>query len=88
MRTTVTLDADVKSLLTEAAYRGGKSFKATLNDAVRAGLTKPSAASARRKPPDWPVYDMGVPLVDLTKAGALAAELEDLDLIEKQRRGK
>lgn len=31
-------------------------------------------------------FDMGVPLVDLTKANQLAAELEDEELIEKMRR--
>ncbi len=87
MRTTVTLDADVKSLLTEFAYRSGKSFKAALNDAVRAGLAKPAATAAKHKPPEWPVYNMGQALVDLTKANALAAELEDLEYLEKFGRG-
>ena len=31
-------------------------------------------------------HDMGVPLVDLTKANQLAAELEDEELIAKMRR--
>ena len=31
-------------------------------------------------------FDMGEPLVDLTKANQLAAELEDEELIEKMRR--
>ncbi len=87
MRTTVTLDSDVKSLLTEFAYRSGKSFKAALNDAVRAGLAKPRIAVARRKPPEFPTYDMGEPLVDLTKALALAAELEDQAYIAKFNSG-
>lgn len=38
MRTTVTLDADVEQLLREAMERGRKSFKQTLNEAVRRGL--------------------------------------------------
>ena len=38
MRTTVTLDADVEQRLREAMRRQGKSFKATLNDALRRGL--------------------------------------------------
>ncbi len=75
MRTTVTLDPDVKSLLTDMAYRSGKPFKTTLNDAVRAGLAP--VANAQRQPPDWPCFDMGAPLVDLTKAMALADQLED-----------
>lgn len=38
MRTTVTLDPDVEELLREAMERGRKTFKATLNEAVRRGL--------------------------------------------------
>jgi hypothetical protein len=75
MRTTVTLDPDVQSLLKDAAHRSGKAFKATLNDAIRAGLgPKPQAM---KRAPSWPVMDMGAPLVDLTKALALADELDD-----------
>lgn len=85
MRTTVTLDPDVKALLTEAAYRIGKPFKTTLNDAVRAGLAP--AALARGQPPDWPCHDMGAPLVDLSKAMALADQLEDQALMAKLARG-
>lgn len=32
-------------------------------------------------------FDMGLPLVNLTKANALAAELEDQELIAKLRAG-
>ena len=83
MRTTVTLDPDVKHLLTEAAYRQSKSFKATLNDAIRAGLAAKTTAVPKRAPPDIQVYAMGKPLVDLTKANALADELDDQDFKAK-----
>lgn len=75
MRTTVTLDPDVQILLKEAAHRSGKPFKATLNDAVRAGLlgTHRVAEAA----PAWPLIDMGTPLVDLATALELADELDD-----------
>ena len=75
MRTTLTLDPDVHALLQDAAHRTGKPFKTTLNDAVRAGLSPQHQAKV--PPPQWPVYDMGQPLVDLTKALALADELDD-----------
>jgi len=75
MRTTLTLDPDVHALLQDAAHRTGKPFKTTLNDAVRAGLSP--RHQAKVPPPQWPVYDMGQPLVDLTKALALADELDD-----------
>ncbi len=38
MRTTVTLDRDVEQILRDAMHRSRKSFKETLNAAVRAGL--------------------------------------------------
>ena len=38
MRTTVTLDPDVESLLRESIQRGRKTFKQALNDALRRGL--------------------------------------------------
>ena len=75
MRTTVTLDPDVQSLLKDAAHRSGKPYKVTLNDAIRAGLRPQRAAQAAET--TWPTFDMGQPLVDLTKAMALADELDD-----------
>lgn len=75
MRTTVTLDMDVQKLLKDAAHRSGKPFKVTLNDAIRAGL-RPQRV-ARAAAPTWPVFNMGQPLVDLSKAMALADELDD-----------
>ena len=87
MRTTVTLDTDVQVLLKKAMRKRDTSFKQTLNDAVRKGLGRPQPKAST--PSEWafPTYDMGVPLVDLTKANALAGELEDLELIAKMQRG-
>lgn len=75
MRTTVTLDPDVEMLLKDAAHRSGKPFKATLNDAIRAGLRPP--ARTAMPAPEWPTFDMGPSVIDLTKAMALADELDD-----------
>jgi hypothetical protein len=41
MRTTVTLDGDVERLIREKMHRSRKSFKKTLNDAIRQGLKSP-----------------------------------------------
>jgi hypothetical protein len=80
MRTTVTLDPDVARLLEEAQHRSKRPFKQVLNDAVRAGLKRPPA----RVPPfKQRVFSLGKPKVDLTKAGALAAELEDQEILAK-----
>jgi len=83
MRTTLTLDPEVHAALQEAAFKSGRSFKATVNDVLRAGLAKQPRAHGRRSPPDFPVYSMGRPMVELTKAAALAAELDDQDFVAK-----
>jgi hypothetical protein len=80
MRTTVTLDPDVKRLLEEAQARGKRPFKQVLNDAVRAGLGRPAARAPAFK---QPVFSLGRAKVDLRKAGALAADLEDADTLVK-----
>jgi hypothetical protein len=49
MRTTVTLDKDVEKLLRETMHRTRRSFKETLNEAVRRGLTGRGASRAGRR---------------------------------------
>ena len=49
MRTTVTLEPDVARLLSDRARRTRKSFKATLNAAVRMGLGRDSESSENRE---------------------------------------
>lgn len=88
MRTTVTLDPDVQRLLKDAAHRNGLPFKQVLNDAVRAALR--GRRSAPPPPFKQPVFSLGRSQVDLTKATALAADLEDRDTIAagKEKRGR
>lgn len=74
MRTTLTLDPDVHKLLQKASVRSKRPFKQVLNDAVRSGLAR---SGAKAVPFKQPVFSLGRAKVDLTKAGALAAELED-----------
>lgn len=73
VRTTVTLDPDVEALIKTAMRERSLSFKEALNAAVRAGATSRRPQSA----PPTSTYDMGEPLVDVTKALRLAGELED-----------
>lgn len=87
MRTTVTLDTDVQALLKKAMRKGEISFKQALNDAVRGALA-PARSVQKREPFTLPVYHLGRPLVDLTKANALAGDLEDMELIAKMRAGR
>lgn len=85
MRTTVTLDPDVESLLRREVRRRGEPFKRVLNDAIRAGLR----SMKRREGAFEPLtFDMGKPRLDLTKAGSLAAELEDEELVGRYRRSR
>jgi hypothetical protein len=85
MRTTVTLDPDVESMLRKEVRRRGEPFKQVLNNALRAGLR----TMKRRDEAFEPLtFDMGKPRVDLTKAASLAAELEDDELVGRYRRGR
>lgn len=82
VRTTVTLEPDVEAVIRRAMRERGLTFKQALNDAVRAGVSPRKAAA---KP--FPTYDMGAPLVDITKAHRLAGELEDEDIARRLSRG-
>lgn len=82
MRTTVTLDPDVETLIKVAMKEKGLTFKQALNEAVRAG------AAARPAPGvPWTTYCMGEPLVDVTKALRLVGELDDQELASRLARG-
>ena len=84
MRTTVTIDPDVEALLRKTMRERDEPFKRVLNQAIRDGLG--NARSDRRKPFEQITFDMGKPLVDLTKALSLAGELEDGEIATKMRR--
>ncbi len=84
MRTTITLDPDVEQLVKRAMRERGISFKAAVNDAIRSAESGGDDA----EPVDFPVHDMGEPLVDLTKSLRLAGELEDEELIRKLSQGR
>lgn len=89
MRTTVTIDPDVEVLLRKAVRESGEPFKRVLNNAVRDGLLGAERKTDKaKKPYKQPTFNMGKPLVDLTKALALAGELEDQELIAKMRQGR
>ncbi len=84
MRTTITLDADVEALVRLAMRERGLTFKQAVNEAIRAGATTRRTPSRAET---FPVYDMGEPLVDVTKTLRLAAELEDQELAARPARG-
>jgi hypothetical protein len=81
MRTTVTLDPDVAAKLRATTRERGVSFKAALNDAVRAGLAKTTPPSRRFTVRPLP---LGIrPGVDADKALHMAAEMEDAEILRK-----
>ncbi len=83
MRTTVTLDPDVEAIIRTAMSEHGISFKRALNDAIRRGV-----APRRQGRFTTPTFAMGEPRVPLTKALALAADLEDDETVRELAAGK
>jgi hypothetical protein len=76
VRTTVTLDKDVEDLLKEAMHRTRRSFKETLNAAVRAAL-RPVGADSNRPPFVLSARPLGLRTgIDPTSLNKLVDELE------------
>jgi hypothetical protein len=82
VRTTVTLDQDVLLLLRRAMKERGLSFKAALNEAIRAGMEKPRAPGKTYRFPR--TFHMGFrPEIAQDKALSLAATLEEQEIARK-----
>ncbi|OBI50478.1 antitoxin [Mycobacterium sp. E796] len=82
MRTTVTLDDDTLVVIRRLMRERHISFKQALNDAIRQGAQhRPAPAVFETR-----TADLGVP-VNLDRALQIAGELEDEELIRRQRRG-
>ena len=82
MRTTITLDADVHRLLQQVAHKRKRPFKQVLNEVVRSSLGGAGMAQAFAQP----VYSLGHSRIDMTKALALSADLEDQEIMAKAGR--
>jgi hypothetical protein len=87
MRTTLRIDDDLLRALKERARQEDVSISRLLNDALRRGLSAPPSPG-RKKKFVQKTYNMGPPLIDLTKANAIAAALEDEEIIRKMSQGK
>jgi hypothetical protein len=85
MRTTVTLDPDVEAKLKATMRERGVSFKAALNDAVRAGLDASAPVSSR--PFKVKTAPLGV-RINIVKANQIAGEMEDEEILRKMEEGK
>jgi hypothetical protein len=84
MRTTVTLDPDVEAKLKATMRERGVSFKAALNDAVRAGL---DASASAPRPFKAKTAPLGV-RINIVKANQIAGEMEDEEILRKMEEGK
>ena len=85
MRTTLTIDDDLATLLHDQARRSGRTFRDVVNVAIRDGLLRGETES----PCVPPVHDLGIrPGVDLTKALQLVGQLEDEAVVQKMEIGK
>lgn len=81
MRTTTTLDADVARAIRDRMRERGTGFKSTVNELRRAGLRAGAPSTVRY---EMPVFDAAIrPGVDLDKALALAAAMEDDEILRK-----
>ena len=84
MRTTVTIEDGIAAQLREIAHRSGRSFKAVVNDALRAGIANNRVAT-HRKPYRLEPVALGAVVGphDLDKALRLADRLEDEEIARK-----
>ena len=83
MRTTLTLNDELADALKRRAFESGKSFKAVVNEVISLGLAAEPDKPVRRRKFRTPQASLGDPNRDLTKAMAVAADLENEALAEK-----
>ena len=83
MRTTVTLDDDVEAALRSVAAERGLSFKHALNAVLRDGLSTSRGASRGYRVPARSLGLRAEVDLDLDKALAHAAALEDDEVLRK-----
>jgi hypothetical protein len=82
----VTLEADVERQVRDLMRERGTGFKETINELLRRGLRAESVAPGSY---EIPVFDAEIrPGIDLDKALALAAAMEDDEILRKVALGK
>lgn len=74
MRTTITIDDDVKALIEHERSRTGESFRAAINRLIRTGASAGTVADKARVP--LPLLP-GRPVLDVSDVSALLATLDD-----------
>lgn len=84
MRTTLTLEPDVRRLLEQESERTRKPFKQVVNEALRRGLTR---APRRSRKLEVLAHDTQLrPGIDPMSLNALVDDLEDSELLSKARK--
>jgi hypothetical protein len=86
MRTTLRIDDDLLRELREIAQRENESLTMIVNQVIRRGLRNSEEVEQMRQPYRERVCSLGVPRVPLVKALALAAEMEDVEVLEEMAR--
>jgi hypothetical protein len=82
MRTTLNIDDDLLRQLRQHAHKSRAPLRKIVNAALRKGLTE-SRTAGRKKPYTCPTFRMGKPTIRLDKALALAANLEDAEVLRE-----
>ena len=83
MRTTIRIDDDLLKELRERAFREGRSFTQLVNRTLRRGLNVPEDTGGKRGRYRERPVSMGTPRVNLDKALAQAAAMEDGAAVDK-----
>ena len=83
MRTTIRIEDELLERLKEQALRENVSLTKLVNRTLRAGMQRAGASARRRSQYREKTHSMGAPRFDLDKALALAAGLEDEEVIRK-----
>ena len=82
VRTTVTLDPDVEQIIRRRMHERHQTFKEAINDAICAGVAQPAGRRFTTE-----TSAMGESTVNLDRALPLVGDLEDDELVRRQRTG-
>ena len=82
MRTTVRIDDDLFNELKMRAQAEGKTLSELVNSALRESLASPTRPPRKFR---QKTCDLGRPSFDVTRANAVAAALDDEEVIRKLR---
>ena len=90
MKTTLTIDDDIAEQIEDIVHRSGKSFKAVVNDILRAGVENSRIADTAARPYRLAPVAMGdvIGPCDLDKALQLVDRIEDEEIARGLQLGK